>query len=436
MPAGPTNSITDVPGIRVGQAQRVGSGWLTGTTVVLPPPEGAVAGVDVRGGGPGTRETDVLDPRNLVERVHAVVLSGGSALGLAAADGVARALFEDGIGFPMGGPGEVVPIVPAAILFDLGRGGNFGNAPDAELGAAAYAAASTEVTSGTVGAGTGARAGGLKGGVGTASAVLPDGTIVGAIVAVNAIGSCVDPGSGELYAARFCLPGDLPRAEPAGHRRAGGGPGGCPRGRARLPRDHPRRDRHRRHPHQGPVLEGCRHRPRRPGSRDPARAHDVRRRHRLRAGDGFATRARAAGAARTARRRRGLRDAGGGAGDAGGRVRRRHAVVPRRVPERGRFRVRDPSRPGIAVPRTAVHPEVGRNRTGGRRQRCRRVRDHRSPTRRARPAARRAQGRCGGRTARSPRRRGGPRLRLGPRARRAEPRQAVVARGCRCPAGR
>ena len=210
MPAGPTNSITDVPGIRVGQAQRVGPGWLTGTTVVLPPPEGAVAGVDVRGGGPGTRETDVLDPRNLVERVHAVVLSGGSALGLAAADGVAGALFEDGIGFPMGGPGEVVPIVPAAILFDLGRGGNFGNAPDAELGAAAYAAASTEVTLGSVGAGTGARAGGLKGGIGTASAVLPDGTVVGAIVAVNAIGSCVDPGTGELYAARFCLPGDLP----------------------------------------------------------------------------------------------------------------------------------------------------------------------------------------------------------------------------------
>ena len=210
MPAGPTNSITDVPGIRVGQAQRVGSGWLTGTTVVLPPPEGAVAGVDVRGGGPGTRETDVLDPRNLVERVHAVVLSGGSALGLAAADGVARRLFEDGIGFPMGGPGEVVPIVPAAILFDLGRGGTFGNAPDAELGAAAYAAASNEVTTGTVGAGTGARAGGLKGGVGTASAVLADGTVVGAIVAVNAIGSCVDPETGELYAARYCLPGDLP----------------------------------------------------------------------------------------------------------------------------------------------------------------------------------------------------------------------------------
>ena len=207
---GPNNAITDVPGIRVGHAQRLEDGWLTGTTVVLPPAEGAVAGVDVRGGGPGTRETDVLDPRNLVERAHAIVLSGGSALGLAAADGVTRALFEDGIGYPMGAPGEVVPIVPAAILFDLGRGGVFGTAPDAALGRAAYAAAGASAPQGCVGAGTGARAGGLKGATGTASAVLPDGTSVGALVAVNAIGSCVDPATGELYAARHCLPGDLP----------------------------------------------------------------------------------------------------------------------------------------------------------------------------------------------------------------------------------
>ena len=137
----PLNAITDVPGIRVGQAQRTGDGWLTGTTVVLPPPEGAVAGVDVRGGGPGTRETDLLDPRNLVDRVHAIVLTGGSALGLAAVDGVVQRLFAAGVGFPMGGPGEVVPIVPAAVLFDLGRGGVFGRHPDAGLGAAAYDAA-------------------------------------------------------------------------------------------------------------------------------------------------------------------------------------------------------------------------------------------------------------------------------------------------------
>ncbi|MDT0201911.1 P1 family peptidase [Nocardioides sp. AE5] len=205
------NCITDVPGIRVGQAERVQDGWLSGSTVVLTPSEGAVAGVDVRGGGPGTRETDLLDPRNLVERVHAVVLTGGSALGLAAVDGVVQRLFAAGIGFPMGGPGEVVPIVPAAVLYDLGRGGTFANHPDATLGTAAYDAASAApVELGNHGAGTGARAGGLKGGIGSASAVLPDGTTVGALVAVNAVGSTVDPETGELYAARHCLPGDLP----------------------------------------------------------------------------------------------------------------------------------------------------------------------------------------------------------------------------------
>ena len=205
-----TNSITDVPGIRVGQAERIGDGWLSGTTVVLAPPEGAVGGVDVRGGGPGTRETDLLDPRNLVERVHAIVLSGGSALGLASVDGVAQRLFADGIGFPMGGPGEVVPIIPAAVLFDLGRGGVFANHPDATLGTAAYDAASLEVRQGTVGAGTGAHVGGLKGGVGSASVQLAGGHTVGVLVAVNAVGSTVDPDTGELYAARHCLPGDLP----------------------------------------------------------------------------------------------------------------------------------------------------------------------------------------------------------------------------------
>lgn len=204
------NAITDVPGIRVGHAQRVGEGWLTGCTVVVPPAEGAVAGVDVRGGGPGTRETDLLAPENLVERVHAVVLSGGSALGLAAADGVARSLLADGVGFPVGGPGEVVPIVPAAVIYDLGRGGVFDHHPDAELGAEALDAADAGTAQGTVGAGTGARVGGLKGGVGTASTVLPDGSVVGALVVVNAVGSAVDPATGELYAARHCVDGDLP----------------------------------------------------------------------------------------------------------------------------------------------------------------------------------------------------------------------------------
>jgi L-aminopeptidase/D-esterase-like protein len=205
------NAITDVPGIRVGHAQRTGEGWLTGVTVVVPPAEGAVGGVDVRGGGPGTRETDLLAPENLVERVHAVVLTGGSALGLAAADGVSRALLEQGVGFPVGvRPGEVVPIVPAAVIFDLGRGGGFANTPDADLGREALGAATIHVGEGTVGAGTGARVGGLKGGIGSASTRLEGGTTVGALVVVNAVGSALDLDTGELYAARHCLPGDLP----------------------------------------------------------------------------------------------------------------------------------------------------------------------------------------------------------------------------------
>lgn len=132
--SGPRNALTDVAGLRVGHAQRAGAGWLTGTTVILAPEGGMVAGVDVRGGGPATRETDALDPRTLVPRVEAIVLTGGSAYGLAAADGVARWLEERGRGFPVGpGPGEVVPIVPAAGLFDLGRGGDFGARPDAAM---------------------------------------------------------------------------------------------------------------------------------------------------------------------------------------------------------------------------------------------------------------------------------------------------------------
>ncbi|WP_308258151.1 P1 family peptidase, partial [Pseudonocardia lacus] len=115
MRSGAENALTDVPGIAVGHAEVAGG--LSGTTVVLAPPDGAVAGVDVRGGAPGTRETDLLDPRNTVQRVHAVVLSGGSAFGLAAADGVMHWLEERGRGFPV--PGAVVPIVPAAVLFDL-----------------------------------------------------------------------------------------------------------------------------------------------------------------------------------------------------------------------------------------------------------------------------------------------------------------------------
>ncbi|GHF74928.1 hypothetical protein GCM10010218_64950 [Streptomyces mashuensis] len=201
--------MTDVRGLRVGHAQRIGDGALTGTTVVLAPEGGAVAAVDVRGGGPGTRETDALDPRNLVQRVEAVVLTGGSAFGLDAASGVMAWLEEAGRGFRVGpAPGQVVPVVPAAALFDLGRGGDWRARPDAALGREAVrAAARTDVGApveqGNVGAGTGAVAGGLKGGIGTASVVLPSGVTVAALAAVNAAGSVADPATGVLYGQYF-----------------------------------------------------------------------------------------------------------------------------------------------------------------------------------------------------------------------------------------
>ncbi len=191
-------SITDVPGVRVGQVQRQEDGWLTGVTVVLPPP-GSIGGVDVRGGGPGTHETDALDPRTLVPTVDAVVLTGGSAFGLVTAHGVQRWCAEQGRGFPVSDrPGEVVPIVPAAAIFDLGRGGVFGHHPDEQMGydAAVAAGAAPEhgpVARGTVGAGTGAAIAGqrFKGGVGTASIRIAGGAVVGAIAVVNAAGAPV-----------------------------------------------------------------------------------------------------------------------------------------------------------------------------------------------------------------------------------------------------
>ncbi|WP_093661045.1 P1 family peptidase [Streptomyces radiopugnans] len=217
------DALTDVQGLRVGHAQRIGDGWLTGTTVVLAPEGGATAAVDVRGGGPGTRETDALDPRNLVERIDAVVLTGGSAFGLDAACGVTAWLEERGRGFPVGPePDQVVPVVPAACLFDLGRGGSWRARPDAALGReAAEAAARTSVgepvPQGNVGAGAGAVAGGLKGGVGTASTVLPSGTTVGALAVVNAVGSTLDPATGalygELYGRRPVFPSEAEHAE-------------------------------------------------------------------------------------------------------------------------------------------------------------------------------------------------------------------------------
>ncbi|GAA1639753.1 P1 family peptidase [Nonomuraea maheshkhaliensis] len=263
MRAGPTNSLLDVEGLRVGHAHRVGGGYRTGTTVVLAPFDGAVAGVDVRGAAPGTRETELLDPRNLVERVHAVVLSGGSSFGLGAACGVMERLADAGAGYPVAA--GAVPIVPAAVIFDLGRGGAFRATPDAELGIAAYDAAwdgspsttashaahgtasdsaasgparglsapgeaatassffqgtAPAATSGSVGAGTGAVAGGLAGGVGTASVVLPGGTTVATLAVANPAGSVLDPRDATLAGVRYGLRGEFDHLQPPDAREA------------------------------------------------------------------------------------------------------------------------------------------------------------------------------------------------------------------------
>jgi L-aminopeptidase/D-esterase-like protein len=195
-------SIVDVVGIGVGHGtDRSG---LTGCTVVLCP-EGAVAAVDVRGGAPGTRETDLLGPGQLVQRVNAVLLTGGSAFGLAAADGVVRLLAERGGGFAVGA--VRVPIVPAAVIFDLGIGSDRAY-PDAELGyRAAVSATRDSLDEGCVGAGTGATVGKVlgiaqatKSGIGSAAIRLGDGVTVGALVVVNALGDVVNPHSGQIIA--------------------------------------------------------------------------------------------------------------------------------------------------------------------------------------------------------------------------------------------
>ncbi len=196
------NAITDVPGIRVGHAHDLEA--ITGCTVVLCE-DGAVGGVDQRGGAPGTRETDLLRPMHLVEKVHAVLLTGGSAFGLDAAAGVMAYLEERRIGFDIGV--THVPIVPAAVLFDLAIGDGH-KRPNAYMGRAACMAASTgPVEQGSVGAGTGACVGSLfgppfqmKGGIGTASINLGGGLVVGALAAVNAFGDVVDPTTGQIVA--------------------------------------------------------------------------------------------------------------------------------------------------------------------------------------------------------------------------------------------
>ena len=215
-PAADNMTLTAVEGIKVGHhtlAERP-----TGCTTILFK-EGTTGSVDVRGGAPGTRETDLLDPVNNVQIVNAISLSGGSAFGLDAASGVMKWLDERNIGFPVGAAG-VVPIVPAAILFDLGFGGNAKIRPGADCGyRAAEAASEAPVQEGNVGAGTGAtvgKSGGriegggpMKAGIGSAAIRMPNGLVVAAIVAVNAVGDIVDPWTGQVVAGARGADGKL-----------------------------------------------------------------------------------------------------------------------------------------------------------------------------------------------------------------------------------
>jgi len=219
MRPGPLNLITDVAGLRVGNAED--HGIKTGCTVLLGE-RPFVAAVNVMGGAPGTRETDLLAPDRLVQEVDALVLSGGSAFGLDAASGVADGLRAIGRGFPVGV--RRVPIVPAAILFDLLNGGDkdWAENPYKALGRAALAAADKTFALGTAGAGTGATVSGLKGGLGSASAVLAGGVTVGALVAVSACGQATVAAGPHFWAAPFELAAEfgglgLPASFPADH---------------------------------------------------------------------------------------------------------------------------------------------------------------------------------------------------------------------------
>ncbi|NIJ40846.1 L-aminopeptidase/D-esterase-like protein [Parvibaculum indicum] len=215
---GPRNLITDVAGLSIGNAQDACA--RTGVTVLLPDEPG-IAAMDVRGGGPGTRESDALDPRHLLEgRVDALVLSGGSVYGLDAPSGVTHWLGRQGRGFAFPGLSVTAPIVPGAILFDLANGGEkywaaqgahgvVQEPPYRALGYEACEAAGADFALGNAGAGFGAQAGRYKGGLGSASAVTPDGITVGALVAVNAVGSPVIPGTDCFWAAPFELDGEF-----------------------------------------------------------------------------------------------------------------------------------------------------------------------------------------------------------------------------------
>lgn len=200
MQPGPTNSLCDIVGLRVGNAQD--TTLKSGTTVVVGDAP-FVASVAVMGGAPGTRETDLLAPDKSVAEVDALVLSGGSAYGLDACSGVMDGLRSDGRGFRIGS--ALIPLVPGAILFDLLNGGDktWKDNPYHALGLAAYRAATTEFGIGTIGAGTGALTAMLKGGLGTASLRLPDGSTVAALVAANPVGAVTTPGDRHFYAAPF-----------------------------------------------------------------------------------------------------------------------------------------------------------------------------------------------------------------------------------------
>ncbi|QND53331.1 P1 family peptidase [Phyllobacterium sp. 628] len=204
---GPRNLITDVAGLSVGNSED--ETIKSGTTVILCD-EPATAAVQVLGGAPGTRETDLLEPHNTVETINALVLSGGSAFGLDAASGVQAALREKRIGFKVGG--QRIPIVPAAILFDLINGGDkdWGLYPPyRELGYQAVQSASRDFAIGSTGAGAGALVTGLKGGLGSASSILPSGATMGALVAVNALGSVTVSRTRHFWAAPFEIGGEF-----------------------------------------------------------------------------------------------------------------------------------------------------------------------------------------------------------------------------------
>lgn len=214
MQTGARNLITDVDGLRVGNA---GDDALRSGVTVLVSDAPFTAGVNVMGGAPGTRETDLLAPDRVVQQVDALVLSGGSAFGLDAASGVAEGLRDMGRGFAVGG--MRVPIVPAAILFDLLNGGEKGwsDNPYKALGRVALAAASEDFALGSEGAGTGATTATLKGGLGSASVRLPDGSTVGALVAVNALGSATVDEGPHFWAAPFEIGSEFGGFGPAPH---------------------------------------------------------------------------------------------------------------------------------------------------------------------------------------------------------------------------